>query len=106
MTSTLLSALKVRLPLPRRPVAPPPDRRVALEQAQRALYRLVEPMCAGLDAVEYAHRIVSHPSVVLHRHALNRLHRQRAALRDAYRDADQAIQATIHALEEANRDNA
>ncbi len=105
MTSTLLSALRYRLPLPRRPAAPT-DQRVRLEQAQRALYRLVEPMCAGLDAVEYAHRIVSHPSVVLHRHALNRLHRQRDALRDAYREADQVMQETIRVLEEAIHDNA
>ena len=45
--------------------APSHQDRAAFAQAASALYRLVEPMCAGVDAVEYAARIATHPSHVL-----------------------------------------
>lgn len=108
MSLRLLPASVRRLlaPRPAPRALPRPAPSLSLDPVERALYRLVEPMCAGLDAVDYARRIVSHPSVVLHRHALARLNRQRNALRDAYHAADEALASVIQAVEEASRESA
>lgn len=100
----LPSSLKRRL-LALRP-APPRDTRAALDIATSALYRLAEPTFAGADALDYARRIVTHPSHVLREHAVARLRRQRDALTRAYHAADAALGSAITVLEEANRETA
>ena len=79
----------------------PPSRqqRAAFAQAATALYRLVEPMCTGVDAVEYAERIITHPSPVLRAHARARLERQRERLTADYQAADKALEAVIRVME-------
>lgn len=79
--------------------APSHQDRAAFDQAATALYRLVEPMCAGVDAVEYAARIATHPSHVLRDHARARLERQRQRLAADYRAADNALTTVIRAME-------
>ena len=87
-----LRLLALRLP-------PSRQQRAAFAQATAALYRLVEPMCAGVDAVEYAERIITHPSPVLRDHARARLERQRERLTATYQAADKALEAVIRVME-------
>ena len=87
-----LRLLALRLP-------PSREQRAAFAQAATALYRLVEPMCAGVDAVEYAERIITHPSPVLRDHARARLERQRERLTADYQAADKALEAVIRVME-------
>lgn len=87
-----LRLLALRLP-------PSREQRAAFAQAATALYRLVEPMCAGVDAVEYAERIITHPSPVLRDHARARLERQRERLTATYQAADKALEAVIRVME-------
>ena len=87
-----LRLLALRLP-------PSRQQRAAFAQAATALYRLVEPMCAGVDAVEYAERIITHPSPVLRDHARARLERQRERLTATYQAADKALEAVIRVME-------
>ena len=87
-----LRLLALRLP-------PSRQQRAAFPQAATALYRLVEPMCAGVDAVEYAERIITHPSPVLRAHARARLERQRERLTADYQAADKALEAVIRVME-------
>ena len=75
------------------------EQRAAFAQAATALYRLVEPMCAGVDAVEYAERISTHPSHVLRDHARARLQRQRERLTATYQAADKALVTAIKVME-------
>ncbi len=82
-------------PTPRR------DQRAAFAQAATALYRLVEPMCTGVDAVEYAERIITHPSPVLREHAVARLERQRARLTADYQAADRAYETVIQVVRQS-----
>lgn len=79
--------------------APSHQDRAAFALAASALYRLVEPMCAGVDAVEYAERISTHPSHVLRAHARARLERQRERLTATYQAADKALEAVIRVME-------
>ena len=87
-----LRLLALRLP-------PSRQQRAAFAQAATALYRLVEPMCAGVDAVEYAERIITHPSPVLRAHARARLQRQRERLATDYQAADKALETVIRIME-------
>jgi hypothetical protein len=87
-----LRLLALRLP-------PSRQQRAAFAQAATALYRLVEPMCTGVDAVEYAERIITHPSPVLRAHARARLERQRERLTADYQAADKALEAVIRVME-------
>lgn len=79
--------------------APSREQRAAFAQAATALYRLVEPMCTGVDAVEYAERIATHPSRVLRDHARARLERQRERLTATYQAADKALVTAIKVME-------
>lgn len=96
MTPNLLPDLRRLLHL--RP-APRPQQIVPLEVAERALYDVAEPVFAGVDAVEYAQRVLTHPSQVLRDHALARLKRQRDALTRAYVTAHRALGVAIEAVE-------
>ena len=87
-----LRLLALRLP-------PSRQQRAAFAQAATALYRLVEPMCTGVDAVEYAERIITHPSPVLRAHARARLQRQRERLATDYQAADKALETVIRIME-------
>ena len=91
------------LPRVRRLLAlrPPPSRetQAVFDRATHALYGLVEVMCNGVDAIEYARRIVTHPSRVIRAHARARLERQRAALTTTYETAHAALTAAIETLE-------
>ena len=87
-----LRLLALRLP-------PSRQQRAAFAQAATALYRLVEPMCTGVDAVEYAERIITHQSPVLRDHARARLQRQRERLATDYQAADKALETVIRIME-------
>lgn len=89
-----LRLLALRLP-------PSREQRAAFAQAATALYRLVEPMCTGVDAVEYAQQIVTHPSRVLREHAVARLERQRARLTADYQAADRAYETVIQVVRQS-----
>lgn len=97
MSLQLLPSLKRRL-LMLRP-APARHEQAVFDVATSALYRLAEPTFAGADALDYARRVLTHPSHVLREHALARLRRQRAALAAAYQAADRALASAITVIE-------